>query len=188
MVSVIEVVLWLLPTAVLSIILIAVLVVLATRRTDTAEYRRLAERVRHLEANHSADLVQITSFREEIFYLGRLISMLATVIEDAGLIVPGEVDQYLQRRRVSKPIPGDPDLAILIQHALDQFFSLDELRQLAFELGVDFDNLPGMTKERKAQELVLFVDRRSQLEMLVQAVREMRPNVPLPWLGGRDPP
>lgn len=188
MVSVQEVVLWLIPTAVSIFILIAVLVFLATRRTDTAEYRRLADRVRHLEANHSADLVQITSFREEIFYLGRLISMLATVIEDAGLIIPGEVDRYLQRRRVGKPIPGDPDLAILIQHALDQFFSLEELELLSFELGIDFDNLPGTTKERKAQEIVLFVDRRSQLEMLVQAVHEMRPNVPLPWLGGRDPP
>lgn len=188
MVSVVEVVLWLMPTAVLIIILIAVLVFLAMRRTDTGEYRRLAERVRHLEANHSADLVQITSFREEIFYLGRLISMLATVIEDAGLIIPNEVDQYLQRRRISKPVPDDPDLAVLIQHALEQFFSLEELLQLAFEMGVDFDNLPGSGKERKARELVLFFDRRSQLEMLVQKVRELRPFLPLPWLGGRDPP
>lgn len=188
MVSVLEVVLWLAPTAIVLIVLISVLITLATRRTDTAEYRRLSERVRLLEADHRADLAQITHFREEIFYMGRLISMLATLIEASGLELPDEVAHYIQRRHIHRASPIDPDLTVMVQHALHQFFNTDDLSQLAFELGIDYENLPGSTKERKARELVLFVDRRGQLEMLVQAVREMRPNVPLPWLGGRDPP
>lgn len=188
MVSLTEVVLWLMPTAVFVLILIVILANLATRRTDTAEYRRLAERVRLLEADHHADLAQITSFREEIFYLGRLISMLAALIEGAGMELPDEVEQYMKRRRISRPLPSDPDLAILIQHALQQFFSLEELQQLAFEMGVSFDDLPGSSRERKSRELVMFVDRRGQLEMLVDTVHQLRPNVPLPWLGGRGPP
>lgn len=188
MVSITEVILWLAPTGILLAVLIVVLANLATRRTDTAEYRRLSERVRLLEADHHADLAQITSFREEVFYLGRLISMLAALIESAGMELPNEVEQYMRRRRVYRPLPADPDLAIMVQHALQQFFSLDELQQLAFEMGVECDNLPGATKERKARELVLFLDRRGQMELLVQTIREMRPNIPLPWLGGRDPP
>lgn len=188
MVSIVEVVLWLAPTAVLVIFVIGTLANLATRRTDTDEYKRLAERVKNLEIDHRADLVQITSFREEVFYLGRLISMLASVVEAAGLSLPDEVETYLKRRHAQRPVPGDPDLAIMAQHAITQFFSLEELGQLAFEMGIDFDELPGSTKERKAREIVLFADRRGQLELLVHHIRSLRPNIPLPWLGGRDPP
>jgi hypothetical protein len=183
-----ELVLWLAPTALSIIVLIGVLLYLATRRTDTAEYQRLANRIRLLEADHRADLVQIASFREEIFYLGRLISLLADQLEGSGLALPQDVREYLRQRLNRRPVSANPELVVLIQHALSQFFDRDELNQLSFELGVEFDNLPGSTREAKARELVQFVDRRGQLEILVEHIREMRPNVPLPWRGGRDPP
>lgn len=186
--NVTELALWLTPTAVSSLILIAVLLYLVTRRTDTAEYQRLADRVRLLEADHRADLVQIASFREEIFYLGRLISLLADQLESSGLALPPDVADYLRQRHNRRPVSANPELVVLIQHALNQFFDKNELGQLSFELGIDFENLPGSTKESKTRELVMFVDRRGQLEMLVDHIRQMRPNVPLPWLGGRDPP
>lgn len=183
--SPVEIALWLAPTAVFGLIL---LIYLATNRIDTDEYRRLVERVRHLEAHHVADLAQINSAREEIFYLSRLVSVLADLIQQAGLPLPADVRKYLQKRQGWQPAPLDPDLAVLVQHTLNQFFNLEELSQLAFEIGVDLEILPGSTRESKARELVLFVDRRGQLEMLVDKIAQMRPNVPLPWRGGRDPP
>jgi len=186
--TVIEYLLLYVPVVLVFVILLVVLAVLATRRPDTAEQERLTKRVRSLEADHVADMAQITGLREEVFFLGRLISMMADRIEEAGLLLPDEVVDYLRRRHGRAPIVADPELVVLVQHALQQFFDQSELIQLAFELGIDFDNLPGSRKEDKTRELVLFVDRRGQLEMLVDVVRRMRPNVPLPWLGGRGPP
>lgn len=192
--TVIEYLLLSIPVALLVLILVIALAVLAIRRpiqVDPAEQERqerLHKRLRLLEADHVADMAQISGLREEVFYLGRLISMMADRIQEAGLLLPDDVVDYLRRRHNNSPIVADPELVVLVQHALDRFFDQGELRQLAFEMGVDFDNLPGVTKEDKARELVLFVDRRGQLEMLVQHIVMMRPNVPLPWLGGRGPP
>jgi Effector-associated domain 1/Effector-associated domain 7 len=71
------------------------------------------------------------------------------------------------------PLP-DP---VAIREALIQHFSLDELRLLTQEVGVDYDNLPGETKMRKALELVLYFERRGGVGTLVAAVRRVRSNV-----------
>jgi hypothetical protein len=167
---------------------IAILVVMVMRRADTEEARRLHERVRMLEVDHAADMAQIVAFREEIFYLGRLISILAQQIEGAGMNVPAEILAYLQRRHhTPPPIVPDSEIVALVRHALNHYFNIEELRALAFDVGVEWDNLPGSRKEDKARELVLFLDRRGQMELLIRTIRENRPNAPLPF-GGRDPP
>ena len=38
-------------------------------------------------------------------------------------------------------------------HFIDRHYSLDELRTLCFELGADYDNLPGEGKKGKARPL-----------------------------------
>lgn len=188
-VSAIEVVIFLAPTVFLLAVLLGTLLHLALRRPETQEIKRITTRLRNLEADHTADMAQIASFREEIFYLGRLISKLADIMEAAGLTLPEEVYEYLDRRHdVLSTAAFDPESIVLIQHALDQFFSLEELEQLSFEVGVDFDNLNGGRKGDKARALVLFMDRRGQVEVLIQAIKSMRPNLPLPWVGGRGPP
>lgn len=176
------------PVAAVVAVVVAVLAYLVARRPDTAAQKHLSDQIRLLEADHRADMAQIAGLREELFYLGRLVQMLADLVEESGLILPDGVRDYLIKRRGYGPIVADSETVVLVQHALNQFFDLGELRQLAFEVGVEFDNLQGNRKEDKARELVLFVDRRGQLEMLVQQIGLMRPNVPLPWLGGRGPP
>jgi hypothetical protein len=187
-VTLFEVIFFLTPTAILLSVLIGILIHLALRRPETAEMTRLTKRVRNLEADHAADLAQITAAREQIFYLGRLISKLADIMDLAGMVLPDEIYAYLKRQGGKRPVTIDPELVVLIQHALVQFFSLDELTQLAFEVGVDIENLDGVRKEDKARSLVLFMDRRRQLEILVSAVMLMRPNLPFPWVESRGPP
>lgn len=60
-------------------------------------------------------------------------------------------------------------------HFIDRHYSLDELRTLCFELGVDYDNLPGEGKKGKARELILSESRRRGLERLAGLLRREHP-------------
>jgi formylglycine-generating enzyme required for sulfatase activity len=67
-----------------------------------------------------------------------------------------------------------PDLAQL-RDALDTRFDEGELRDLCFDLRVDYGDLPGRDKGDKARELVAHLERRGRLTALVNRVRELRP-------------
>jgi Effector-associated domain 7/Domain of unknown function (DUF4062) len=56
-------------------------------------------------------------------------------------------------------------------------FDLEELKTLCFKLGVDFDSLRGEGKAAKARELVMYLQRRGQLERLIAELKESRPNI-----------
>jgi len=63
---------------------------------------------------------------------------------------------------------------------LDAHFSLEEVRLLCFNLGVDFDNLRGEGKTAKARELVSLLNRKGLLSNLLNEISEERPNVTWP--------
>jgi hypothetical protein len=63
------------------------------------------------------------------------------------------------------------DLLVLLTRG----FNEEELKTLAFELGVDYDSLPADGKSGKARELVSHFERRAQLPELVAAVHRVRP-------------
>lgn len=64
-----------------------------------------------------------------------------------------------------------------IYRLLNQHFSLEELKTLCFDLGIDYENLSGSGKAAKARELVLYLDRRGQLPKLISVGKRQRPNV-----------
>jgi hypothetical protein len=66
-----------------------------------------------------------------------------------------------------------PLLANLVRHFLD------ELRMLCFDLGVDYDELPGEGKTAKAGDFPSRHDRSSRISKLVRYCSQHRPN--LPW-------
>ncbi len=55
-------------------------------------------------------------------------------------------------------------------------FNDNELRDLCFELGVDYESLPGEGKAAKARELVAYCQRRTRLAELEAACRRLRPD------------
>jgi hypothetical protein len=71
---------------------------------------------------------------------------------------------------------GEINLAELRKN-LSTYFSLDELNTLCFDLGIDFDNLGGETKEGKARELVKYSYRNGRLEELLKGAKQSKPNV-----------
>ena len=54
-------------------------------------------------------------------------------------------------------------------------FSAEELDSLVFELGISRESLPGETGEKRAQELVRYMDSRGRINDLRRAVDENRP-------------
>jgi cellulose synthase operon protein C len=58
---------------------------------------------------------------------------------------------------------------------LNKEFNLEELRELCFILGIEFDNISGSTKAAKARELVSYMQRRGLLDELAKAIQQLRP-------------
>lgn len=67
-----------------------------------------------------------------------------------------------------------------LRELLVEHFDAEELRLLAFDLGIDPDNVSGSGKEAKAQSLLEHLAHRGQLSELLDRVRYLRPNVNWP--------
>lgn len=65
-----------------------------------------------------------------------------------------------------------------LRQILTTYFDKGELRTLCFDLGVDYDDLPGEAKVDKARELVSYMERRNRIPELVAMGRRLRPNAP----------
>lgn len=66
-----------------------------------------------------------------------------------------------------------------INKALQKHFSLGELRTLAFELNIPYDDLAGSTRALKTIELVTYAERHGRTTDLINYIRRARPNANL---------
>ena len=62
----------------------------------------------------------------------------------------------------------------LLRQTLIHHFNTEELRDLCFDLGLDFEQLPGSEKGSKARSLVEYWINRRDLKTLINAIREER--------------
>ena len=97
-----------------------------------------------------------------------------------GAINGGQVNlgpaQSLPVEDPTWPAPAvERDALLALRHALNQGFGEEDLRDLAFELAIDYDDLPGATRKAKARELVLHCRRHERLAELRQAILQQRP-------------
>jgi energy-coupling factor transporter ATP-binding protein EcfA2 len=67
-----------------------------------------------------------------------------------------------------------------LRDLLDAHFSNDDLRQLCFDLGVEYENLAGSTRIGKAQSLIEYCLRHNRLSDLGRRCRELRPTISWP--------
>lgn len=61
--------------------------------------------------------------------------------------------------------------------ALMNHFSESELKTLCFDLGVDYESLPGEGKEGKTREFIAYFERQKTIAELIDACAQRRPNV-----------
>lgn len=62
-----------------------------------------------------------------------------------------------------------------LRQKLMSLFSLDELQQICFDLGVDYEDLGSEGKSAKAVKLILFCQRRGRTAQLIEICRALRP-------------
>jgi hypothetical protein len=99
-----------------------------------------------------------------------------------SIIVRRDVYMNAGTRQASEP--QRPDLSInqarliALHGILTERFSLEDLRTLCFQLGVDWDNLPGRGKGVMARELLRFLKHRERLADLVSIGKQQRPDIP----------
>lgn len=184
-----EILFLLLPTLVSVVVLVAILVLFVARRPDTAELNRLTQRVRDLETNHVADFAQIQQLHDKLLHLGRIVSLFADYVldlhnqlEDQGMEpvrpLPDAAREWMRAQR-SPSFTALPDSEMVAQvtHILDRFFDESELRMLAQELNVDYENLRGETRRARALSLAQICNRFGRLQELIDLVRKHRPNI-----------
>ena len=80
------------------------------------------------------------------------------------------------RRDDVDPNPNLPQLIRLRKLMVDGF-GADDLKTLCFDLGVDYDDLPGTVRSTKVVELLTYLDRRRRLPDLIQVGRDERPDI-----------
>jgi len=70
---------------------------------------------------------------------------------------------------------------------MNQVFSQGDVESLCFDLGIDFDSLPGQGKAAKIRELVAFCQRRGRDDELLAKVQAERPHVVWPGAPAAQP-
>jgi hypothetical protein len=90
------------------------------------------------------------------------------------------------------PTPEEQSRLTHLRETLDARFNREELRTLCFDLGIDYDDLPGEGRAAKARELVARMHQLSRIPDLIRVGARMRSDVawerlePLPDPPGED--
>ncbi len=71
---------------------------------------------------------------------------------------------------------------VRLRQILVERFDDEELKTLSYDLGVDYEDLRGATSTSRARELVAYLERRNQLQALIQLGKLRRPHVTWPQL------
>lgn len=69
------------------------------------------------------------------------------------------------------------DWVIELQNALNRYFSKDDLESLCLSLDLDYEGLPGDSKQRKIVELIQYMVRAGRMDQLIENCGKQRPNV-----------
>ena len=90
--------------------------------------------------------------------------------------------EIITEKSTEETIMADSELLTQLRQLLVKRFSDSELHTLCFDLGVEYDDLPGSGRADKARELVTYMDQHDRLADLMRVGRRSRPDVPWPEL------
>lgn len=66
---------------------------------------------------------------------------------------------------------------VRLSDQINEYFNAEELADLCFRMGIQYDNLAGETNSARARELTDFCRRHGRFENLITLCRELRPHV-----------
>jgi hypothetical protein len=67
--------------------------------------------------------------------------------------------------------------SVQLRKLIDDRFSDSELRDLCFELGLDYDDVSGSNRKDKTRELIVSLERRNRLDELRETIQRLRPDI-----------
>ncbi|MCP5094108.1 MAG: hypothetical protein GY943_01000 [Chloroflexi bacterium] len=82
-------------------------------------------------------------------------------------------------------MPENIDIQELAK-SISQYFNLSEVRELCFNLIIEFENIEGTTLKIKSIEFVKYCQRHNRLPSLLKELKRIRPDVPWPEETGID--
>lgn len=106
------------------------------------------------------------------------------------LLANAQADYPARRAELALP-PDEPDhgaaltpqqVRVGLRKLLEAHFDLNGLRDLCFDMGIQYENLSGDTLGAKARELILYCERRLRIGELIETGREARPELAWPAL------
>lgn len=118
--------------------------------------------------------MDVGGLAQAIFWIGFILTALVFVAFFVGL---GWAGLRAARERRAGGAPDGDGGAQALYRALEGSFSLEELRELAFEMDVDLESLPGDGRSAKARELVTYCRRHDRLAELRGRVLAKRPHL-----------
>ena len=152
--------------------------------TLTETMLKLSAQIRTLEAEYAMSRGKIRQLEERVYKAVRLISILTDGLQDLSQQIvdmdavpvwepPSDAEILLEEE--SKPRGSKREPKVLIWQQLGEYFEPDELRELAGELGVNYNYLPGTQHRARAQSLVEHMYNRGRLPELVEKADQLRP-------------
>lgn len=142
--------------------------------------RELQQRVMTLESENERNLRMALSFANGSQRLAEQI----VALDITPAWHPSQAELRFAQEHMQSPVArrwyAQPE--VLIWQNLGAYFDENELRSLAFELGIDYENIPGTIKEAKAQGLTEKMRRLGRLDELVERAKVARPNLVWPKL------
>jgi hypothetical protein len=156
-------------------LLLARKIVVAERSPESNDLQRYltraTERIRKQESRSTekfdAEVAEIARESMSLMNPGDDEALLAALAEFAPR--PAVIDDVMD-------YVSGPDLAKL-RRLLTQYFKEDELQNLCFDMGIDYESLPAIGKANKARELVGYCDRNGRIPELINHIRQERPNL-----------
>jgi hypothetical protein len=96
-------------------------------------------------------------------------------------ILKVELGELVEQARIDQPIINNtPNLlqqvtAQKLRQFIFLYFNDNELRDIYFDLDVDYDSLPGQGKRDKAREIVAFCNRHKKFDLIIELCQAERP-------------
>lgn len=141
--------------------------------------RNLEERVEQLE---QAQARERQKFRADA---AAFFSRIVTVIQ-SFLVKLGAFQELLQRfeirlTRLERPAAhsdtGQLSQKRLLVRLIDHHFNADELKNLMFDIGINYEDIQNGGQDGRVRALVQYCERHNMLGRLVERCQELRPRV-----------
>lgn len=144
--------------------------------------RFLNKRVDDLQKSHAREFAEtemlrqeIENLRQEVGELWRGVPILLGQLKAADITPAWSPPAQRSKRPLVRRNNGRQVDPVALQQLIAERFSLEEINDLAFQLGIESDDLSGTTKRGKARALVEYLKDRERLEELIELVRSQRP-------------